>query len=197
MLFRSEEAQNAIIRKSGCLETQGTLTMVTNTGEYALASDCLEVRSVEYSTGSTTYPLIFLSQRKLATMKKNWKDDTGKPVNWTDVIFSSSVITIYPKPSSAYNESTVTYNYIQKVSTHTTYGDFTEIFKGRPSLEPYRDLIAYYVARLCMIDNRDWAESSNFKALYDEGLALLVMELNSSTVERQIRRGAPAAPVAQ
>ena len=120
----------------------------------------------------------------------------SKPTNWSDIVFSSSAITIYPKPTSGYNRNTVTYNYIQKVSTHTTYGDSTEIFKGRTMLEPYRDLIAYYVARLCMIDNRDWAEANNFKTLYEEGLALLVMELNSSTVERQIRRPA-TAPIAQ
>ena len=193
---RVELAQNDIIRKSGCLEQQSTITTSLNAASYPLISDCLEIRRVEFTTdgSSNSYLLGYVSKRKLDTMNKDWRNESGKPLYWTDVLFSSGVITIYPRPSTAYSGKTITYDYIGKIDNYSSYASTTTIFEGRPMLIPYYTLVNFYVARLCSIDSRKWTDAQNFKALYDEGLIILIQELNSSTIERTFRK--PTTPMA-
>ena len=189
---RIEIAQDYIIRKTACLEAEATITTLQDTGEYRVASDCLEVRRVEFTidVDSNSYSLIYMPKRKLDMMDIDWRQDSGKPKYWYDVKFSTGMIGIYPRISSTYANDTLTYNYIQKSSTETYTGYIasTRIFKDRVELQPYYQLIVYYVSRLFLLDMNEFDNADRFKKMFDEELALMIIEFNTPTIERTLRR---------
>lgn len=184
---RIELAQTVIARKTGCLETSAFLTTTANVSTYTLA-DFLEVRRVEYGTTTAKEVLNYITKRKLDSIDTEWQSDSGKPLYWYKESFGAGIIGLYPKPSATYaGTNALKYYYIEKLDSFDTYVATTTLFNGKVELTPYYQLITDYVCMLCMRDLRQWDIANAYKAAFDEGLLLMIGELNSATIERTLK----------
>jgi hypothetical protein len=121
------------------LKSSYSFTLSNGTTEYALPSDFVATWRVEYSRRKLDQTSI----NELDAMSIGWKSASGTPQKYYVYFASTTLLGIYPAPSSS-STGTVTVFYIQQTSDLTSTSQTP--FNAWSQLSHYHPSLAYYIA---------------------------------------------------
>lgn len=151
------DGQRDVVNQTWCLDEIYSFSLVSGTSYYALPTDLIAIKFVQYVDISTnTTFLVEKNERSFIQGHPDWGKQYGKPVEYFVRGKPGSTtyeMGMYPYPNAAAYLGTVTVDYYKQATDMTGGSDVP--FDSLSAMVPYHDSLIYYATtRIKIIEGR-------------------------------------------